>query len=100
MHREGLERAGGARDAGLVALHQVQHMHAAVARHIERRIGREPEGVEELPLGQAGAHDAAGFALGDGGILVQQILLAEGGVAIPLDVRKAVVNVDRPRLAV
>src|SRR5699024_6933263 len=100
VYRKGGKSAGGAGDAGLAALHQVQHVDAAVPRDLQRGVGGQAEGVDELPLRQAGAHHAAVGAVLHRLVLVQQVGLAEGGVPVPLDVGQAVVDVDGPGLAV
>lgn len=100
MKFHGVKKSVLTDEQGTCSLHQIEHVDAAVSTDWQFCRCADAVGVQKFPFMQPGAFHGSIFSLvyeGDG---VDQILPYLFCVAVPLDVCRAVVYVDRPRPAV
>ena len=94
VHCEGLKRLTRAFDNRFPALHEVQNVHPARSIVRDRRFEPVPSRFDKLPLMQPGTLLFPARTLADGFRTIHQVLPHPLGVAIPLDVRCTVFQVD------
>ena len=100
MHDEGIEKSALAFHDGFLTLDEIQDIYRAAGEMQDAAAKPVAACLDEFELVQAGAFFAPPGPRGDGFDSIDEILAHPLGCAVPLNIAKAMIEMDRPRRTV